>query len=242
MLQRGFEEDGGALRAGDGGRPVPPPARDARPAPATAGRARARGSRSFWLKHLHQWHWVSAALCLVGMLLFAATGITLNHAADIGATPRVTTRTATLPSGLLEGLTAEPEGKRPLSAPLAAWVAREFGVDAAGRAAEWSGADIYLALPRPGGDGWISIDRETGEATHEVTSRGWIAILNDLHKGRDTGPAWRWFLDAFAAACLIFCLTGLVLLHLHAGGRPATWPVVGLGLVAPLVLALLFIH
>ena len=33
-----------------------------------------------------------------------------------------------------------------------------------------------------------------------------------------------------------------VLLQLHAGGRPSTWPLVGLGLVAPLLLALLFIH
>ena len=32
--------------------------------------------RSYWLKTLHQWHWISAALCLVGMILFAATGIT----------------------------------------------------------------------------------------------------------------------------------------------------------------------
>jgi hypothetical protein len=51
---------------------------------AVAARPRrplALGGRSFWLKHLHRWHWISAAACLVGMLLFAATGITLNHAA-----------------------------------------------------------------------------------------------------------------------------------------------------------------
>jgi len=211
--------------------------------PAAAGLANARGNRSFWLKHLHRWHWLSAALCLLGMLLFAVTGITLNHAADIGAAPRVTTRNATLPADLLDRLAgSERDGKRPLPAPLAAWAAREFGVGAAGREAEWSGSDIYLSLPRPGGDGWLSIDRETGEATYEVTTRGWVAYLNDLHKGRDTGPAWRWFIDAFAAACLVFCITGLMLLHLHAGGRPATWPVVALGLVAPMILAILFIH
>jgi hypothetical protein len=211
--------------------------------PGTVRPAAPRGRRAFWLKHLHQWHWVSAALCLVGMLLFAATGITLNHAADIGATPQVTTRNAIVPAGLLKQIPAsEPDGKRPLPAPLAAWIAQEFGVGAAGQEAEWSGSDIYLSLPRPGGDAWLSIDRETGGATHEVTTRGWVAYLNDLHKGRDTGWAWRWFIDAFAASCLVFCLTGLVLLQLHAGGRPATWPVVGLGLVAPLILILLFIH
>ncbi|NIV36045.1 MAG: hypothetical protein GWN58_43325, partial [Anaerolineae bacterium] len=33
-----------------------------------------------WLGTLRQWHWISSALCLVGMLLFSVTGITLNHA------------------------------------------------------------------------------------------------------------------------------------------------------------------
>src|SRR4051812_14498701 len=37
-------------------------------------------SRAVWLKNLHQWHWISSALCLLGMFLFSITGITLNHA------------------------------------------------------------------------------------------------------------------------------------------------------------------
>jgi hypothetical protein len=28
--------------------------------------------RSFWLKNLHQWHWISSSVCLVAMLVFAA--------------------------------------------------------------------------------------------------------------------------------------------------------------------------
>src|SRR3546814_3285048 len=61
-------------------------------------------TRSFWLKQLHRWHWISAALSLVGMLLFAVTGITLNHAADIEASPTVTEREARLPPPLLKAL------------------------------------------------------------------------------------------------------------------------------------------
>jgi len=199
--------------------------------------------RSFWLKHLHRWHWISAALCLVGMLLFAVTGITLNHAADIEAQPTVSERTAALPpelTALLAG--ADRPAKAPLPDPVAEWLARTLGVSAVAREAEWSVDEVYLALPRPGGDAWLGIDRESGTVTHEITDRGWISYLNDLHKGRHTGVAWSWFIDVFAAACLVFCVTGLILLALHAGGRPATWPVVGLGLAAPLILALLFIH
>src|SRR3546814_4567867 len=62
-------------------------------------------TRSFWLKQLHRWHWNSAALSLVGMLLFAVTGITLNHAADIEASTTVTEREARLPPPLRKALT-----------------------------------------------------------------------------------------------------------------------------------------
>jgi hypothetical protein len=225
-----FTPDGSAPQAAE---QAPPPRR-------LAG---ASSSRGFWLKHLHRWHWISAAVSLIGMILFAATGITLNHAADIEGSPRVTTRTATVPPALLADLPEiTAEEKRPLPPALRIWIGTAFGVTAGERAAEWSPDEIYLPLPRPGGDAWLTIERDGGLATHEVTTRGWVSYLNDLHKGRNTGEAWSWFIDVFAVACLVFCITGLVLLQLHARTRPATWPLVGLGLVAPLLLAILFIH
>jgi hypothetical protein len=199
--------------------------------------------RAFWLKHLHQWHWISSAICLIGMLLFAVTGITLNHASQIEARPSVVTRAATAPADVLAAISRTEHGdKGPVPSALADWLEREFAVDTSGREAEWQPDEIYVALPRPGGDAWVSVALDTGDAQYERTTRGWVSYLNDLHKGRNTGAAWSLFLDAFAIACLVFCITGLFLLKLHAGGRAATWPLVGLGLVLPLVLAVLFIH
>ena len=108
--------------------------------------------------------------------------------------------------------------------------------------AEWSADEIYLALPRPGGDGWVSIDRTDGTVTSEATSRGWISYLNDLHKGRNAGTVWKYFIDIFSVACFLFALTGLVLLQLHAKKRPSTWPLVAAGLALPAILAIIFIH
>lgn len=202
-----------------------------------------RQTRAFWLRHLHRWHWISSALCLIGMLLFALTGFTLNHAAQIEAHPHVERRSANAPTALLDTLAHTPHrDKGPVPAALSAWLAATLHVDTAGHIAEWSRDDIYIALPRPGGDAWVSVDLGSGETQYELTTRGWIAYLNDLHKGRNAGAAWSVFLDAFAAACVIFSVTGLFLLKLHARARVATWPLVGLGLVAPLVLAILFIH
>ena len=97
-------------------------------------------------------------------------------------------------------------------------------------------------MPRPGGDAWISVGLATCAVKFKSTERGWISYFNDLHKGRNAGAAWSWFLDIFAVATLVFCITGLFLLHLHAKQRRMTWPYVGLGLLIPLLIALLFIH
>jgi len=111
-----------------------------------------------------------------------------------------------------------------------------------GREAEWSDDEIYLSLPRPGGDAWLRLSLADGEIEYERTDRGWLSYFNDLHKGRNTGAAWSWFIDIFAGAALVFSITGLFILKMHAGNRPFTWPMVGMGLVVPALLALLFIH
>ena len=41
------------------------------------------------MKQLHTWHWISAAVSLLGTLLFAVTGLTLNHASSIAAEPTI---------------------------------------------------------------------------------------------------------------------------------------------------------
>lgn len=229
---------------------------------------RSNASRSAWLKTLHQWHWISSALCLIGMLLFAATGITLNHASSIEATPTVVNRQAQLPPDLLAALDpdavasrrgagannnsqAQPaapvsrhtqDHKAALPTPLREWLGTTLGRRIDDRDAEWSRDEIYLSMPRPGGDAWVRIDRATGEVEYEDTDRGWISYLNDLHKGRHAGVAWSWFLDLFAVACLLFSITGLLILKFHAVSRPTTWPIVGLGFLIPALLALLFMH
>lgn len=209
------------------------------PAPAK----RKKGAKAFWLKQLHTWHWVSSAISLIGLLLFAFTGITLNHAADVEGSPVTTEKAAALPAPLLKQVAPDgaADAKKPLPADVARWVEKEIGQSGAGEA-EWAAGEIYLALPRPGGDGWVAIDRETGAVTSEATSRGWISYLNDLHKGRNAGAAWKWFIDIFSVACFLFAITGLFLLWLHAKRRPTTWPLVAAGLAIPAILALVFIH
>lgn len=185
---------------------------------------------------------MSAAMSLVGMMLFAITGITLNHAATINASPVTLERKAQLPAPLLTQLAKPASATAPLPEAIAAEISRSVDLDASGKPGEWSDSEVYVALPRPGGDAWVNIDRQSGAVTAEITDRGWISYANDLHKGRNSGSTWSWFIDIFAAACILFTLTGLFLLYMHSKPRPLTWPLVGLGFIAPLLIVIFLIH
>lgn len=176
-------------------------------------------------------------------MLFAITGITLNHAASIETTPVIDNRIIELPPDLVAELSTDASvDSARLPDALSDWLSQQLPVSIGSRKAEWSDDEVYLSMPGPGRDTWLSIDRSSGEVEFESTKRGWLSYFNDLHKGRNTGPAWRWFLDIFALATMVFCLTGLMLLWIHARQRRMTWPLVGLGFVIPAILALLFIH
>jgi len=227
--------------------PEPAIAAEAAPAAPSGGvPQRLPGARrALWLKQLHQWHWISSAICLMAMLLFSFTGLTLNNATLIEAKPQVARQKATLPEPLrvqLHAFAADHlDAEVPLPSEIADWTNDVFPVDVRGKRAEWSEDDAYIALPRPGGDAWLRIATD-GSAEFEKTDRGWISWLNDMHKGRNTGPVWSWFIDIFAVACVVFCITGFLIMKYHAANRPSTWPVLGFGIVLPIVLALLFVH
>jgi hypothetical protein len=207
-------------------------------------RLAASRARGFWTRQVHRWHWISSGLSLAGLLLFAITGVTLNHAGDIAGAPVIAEQVMTVDGSALKAIqrTVAEGTKTPLPAATRHAIEQRFGVDLAGTDGEWSDYEVFLAMPGPGGDATLTIDRESGAVRYQTTDYGWIAFFNDLHKGRHSGTVWSWFIDLFAAACLIFSITGLILLQLHARSRPSTWPLVGFGLLLPVLLVLLFIH
>ncbi|MCC7499238.1 MAG: PepSY-associated TM helix domain-containing protein [Bryobacterales bacterium] len=228
------EETGPLTPAGKINHPVAPPRP---PVPR-------RSFRAALVRQVTLWHWVSSGITLGGMLLFTITGITLNHASQIPAEPVVRVREAAAPAPIAAALVPAPdeqEGRRPLPAAVAAWLAREFG-SAGDGTGEWSPDEIYVSLPRPGGDAWVTVDRGTGLAHFEQTDRGWIAYFNDLHKGRHTGRAWSIYIDVLAVACLVFSFSGLILLQIHSAKRPATWPLVAFSLFVPFLVLIFFVH
>lgn len=192
---------------------------------------------------IRKWHWMSSALCFVCMLLFSVTGITLNHAGSIEASPTTLHLEGELPEALrAEIILPKQQKNMEIPASLLRWFKETHNVRLATAQAEINATELYVALPRPGGDAWLSVDTETGAFEYESTSRGWISYANDLHKGRNTGMAWIYFMDVFALACIIFSVTGFLLLQRYADTRSQTWPLLIAGLVIPILFMLFLIH
>lgn len=198
------------------------------------------------LKQLYQWHWISSAICLVGMLVFSVTGITLNHASQIEAEPVVQLQTMATPTVInqqLQKVTAKEQAQSSLPKNVEQWLINQHGIRLTDESQiEWSSDEVYISLPKAGGDAWARFSLSDSQFEYENTDRGLISLLNDLHKGRHTGAVWQGFIDVFSVACVIFSLTGLFILQQHARRRPMVWPLLGSGLVIPLVLIIFFVH
>ena len=94
-------------------------------------------TRPFWLRQLRQWHWISAAISLIGLILFSFTGITLNRAALIGSDPVTTEQIAVLSEPARTALARMGEDTTdPVPAEVAAWAASELKLKIAGKPTE----------------------------------------------------------------------------------------------------------
>ncbi|MBD3586283.1 DUF2271 domain-containing protein [Salinimonas sp. HHU 13199] len=193
--------------------------------------------RSKWWD-LRTWHWISSAICLAGLLLFAVTGITLNHASSIESQPVVTSVEKTLPDALIKTVKRARNGDT-LPRGFSRWMTDNTNVDPGLFRLQWSDYELYGSRAGPGENSWFSVDLESGTVSYESTARGMVAFFNDLHKGRNTGFWWKMFIDAFSIATLLFSLTGLWLLKRYARGRASTWPLVIAGVGIPALLLIM---
>lgn len=162
------------------------------------------------------------------VLFFAITGITLNHQ-DWFANQQVTTeRHGTINAAWLK--TPGPEAVDKLQ--VVEYLRASAGLRGALADFRIDDARCEVAFTGPGYEASVVIDRATGTFDVTETRMGVAAIVNDLHKGRDTGPAWKAVIDVAAALLVFISLTGLVLLYFVHKHRLAGVMLLGAGALA----------
>ena len=92
-----------------------------------------------------------------------------------------------------------------------------------------SQCSVSFKGPGYGADAFI--DRETGKYELTEVSAGFVGLINDLHKGRDTGAGWLWVIDLSAAFMILVSLTGIILLIFIKKRKISGLIVAGVGLL-----------
>ncbi|BDP41811.1 peptidase [Deinococcus aetherius] len=159
-----------------------------------------------WLRWLHTY---TSMVSLLVVLFFSLTGITLNHPDwAFGSAETRREVTGTLPAGWIRDgevnwLTVAEELR-----------ARQ-GLHGRAEDTRLDGNEASLSFRAPGYSADAFIDTGTGRYTVNVEAQGAVAVLNDLHRGRDAGGAWAWLIDLSGIFLTLVSLTGLgILLYL----------------------------
>lgn len=158
-------------------------------------------------------HTYSAMWVLLLLLFFSVTGITLNHPdwqSKWGARQQL--QQLPLPEPLQHWpLTTQ---QQEYATTLVDWLQRTQGVAGISWQARFDSDEqtLELSFKRPAGFAVALVDFSAAEIELEQQFNGYLALANDLHKGRDSGALWKALIDITAIACLLFALTGFYLL------------------------------
>jgi hypothetical protein len=170
-------------------------------------------------------HIYGSMVSLTLVLFFAITGITLNHQDWFAGQEATSQRQGTLSSSWLR--TADRDGVDKLQ--VVEYFRAAQGLR--GAVAEFRVDEVQceVVFKGPGYAASALIDRATGKFDITESRMGFAAIINDLHKGRDTGRVWKAAIDVAAALLVFISLTGLILLYFVHKHRVAGAILLGAG-------------
>lgn len=176
-----------------------------------AAAAAASMTRHVWRRRIakaSRWlHIYGSMSSLALVLFFAITGLTLNHQEWFANQQVTAERHGTMNAAWLR--TADGVDKLQVVEYLRSngglrGAVSDFRIDA---------AECEVVFKGPGYSASAIVQRGTGRFDITESRMGLAAVINDLHKGRDTGRAWSAAIDLSAALLVFISLTGLILLY-----------------------------
>ena len=184
--------------------------------------------------------WLHIYLSMVSFALvffFAATGLTLNHPDWFLSEQKTEVLHGRADKAMLHTKDADGADKLGLVEMLrshdhAQGAVSDFRVD---------DSQISISFRAPGYTADAFIDRDTGKYDLTIVRDGFVAVINDLHKGRDTGKTWSVVIDVSAVLLVLVSLTGLVLMWFVYKRRRSGFLLAALGTIAFIVLWRFFV-
>lgn len=167
--------------------------------------------------------WLHIYLSMFGLaviLFFSATGITLNHPDwfyggaernfQVQGQVNVRWLNRDVPAADSEEMT--DASRQVAKLEIFEHLRKTHGIRGALAEFRTDDRECMVTFKGPGYSADAFIDRATGRYDLSESYHGVIAVINDLHKGRDTGKVWSVLIDLSAMLMTLVSLTGLILL------------------------------
>ncbi len=168
------------------------------------------------VKFLRLLHIYVSMAVVIALMFYALTGITLNHPEWHSSWGEQRQEQAFELPEQLKALAFDEEKlqRAQTASQIADWLRDSQHIEGAvfNFDVDLNEQLLELDFKRPAGFTNVEIDLSQGTGLLSVEFNGWLALLNDLHKGRYVGASWRWFSDLVAIACLLFAISGFYLL------------------------------
>jgi len=158
---------------------------------------------------LSRWlHIYLSMLSFVVVLFFSVTGLTLNHAAWFDGKEIEQKYIGNVPVAWVNA----PDTSHIKKLEIVELLRKSYGIK--GYVSDFLIQDdqCLLSFKGPGYSANAFIARKDGKFELTELKMGVGAVLNDLHKGRDTGKSWSWLIDVSAIFLILISLSGLVML------------------------------
>lgn len=173
-------------------------------------RAGQRGgfNRGAFFRTCRMLHAYLSAFAFLALIFFSVTGVMLNHPAWFEAlTAKDSKAQVTAPRAeLAAALKLQDPGPALVEA-----IGKLTPLKGAYSSADIEGDEALLRLDGPKGTSVIDLDLSTGKAEVSVSRSNAMVMIQDLHRGKNSGATWRWLIDISAYVILGLSLIGYIL-------------------------------
>ena len=156
--------------------------------------------------------WLHIYLSMVSfavVLFFSFTGLTLNHPSWFGGDKQVIVKNK---GQLNVKWVNNPDTNKIAKLEIVEFLRKTHQVKGAVSEVRIDDYELSVSLKGPAYSCDAFINRETGTYDISEVKMGIMAVMNDLHKGRDSGKGWGWIIDISAVFLILVSLSGLILL------------------------------
>ncbi|NNG76737.1 hypothetical protein HLH10_10610 [Acinetobacter sp. ANC 4277] len=155
-------------------------------------------------RYVHGW---LSAFAFITLLFFSITGLLLNHPEWFEPAKTEETAKLILPESVLKSIKQQENP----SDTILSYVRQQQNLVGRYQSSEVMDNEVMIRLESPAGATDIFVITDTGETEITQKPASTVSMLNDLHRGKNSGLGWSWLIDISAIIYIVLSLAGYIL-------------------------------